>query len=155
MTRLLVLVAMTPILLADTCGHQNACDHPPPGVGAVMTDVQASTDPCAGQPERQIIAWYTQGGARYPLRCGRRDPKGYGYLHIRYDEGGHGDPVNDPTFSGEIGNTLVHGVEGFEGGGNYRYTVRYNDAKSACFRGAWGFRVVLAKWGFALWPAAE
>ena len=104
MTRLLVLVAMTPILLADTCGHQNACDHPPPGVGAVMTDVQASTDPCAGQPERQIIAWYTQGGARYPLRCGRRDPKGYGYLHIRYDEGGHGDPVNDPTFSGEIGN---------------------------------------------------
>jgi hypothetical protein len=78
-----------------------------------------------------------------PLRQAR--PKGYGYLHIRYDEGGHGDAANDPTFSAEIANTLARGVEGIQGGGNYRYTVKYNDAQSACFRGAWGFRVVLGK----------
>jgi hypothetical protein len=142
--RLLVLVALAPILMAETCGDQNACNQPPPGVGAV-TEAQAATDPCVGQPPLYVVAWYFQGGARYPLRCGRRDPRGFGYLHIRYDQGGHGDPVNDSTFSGEMVNTLAHGVEGYEGGGNYRYTVKYNDTKSMCLKGAWGFRVVVAK----------
>lgn len=145
MKRPLVLVAFVPVLLAAACGDQNVCDHPPPEIGAVVVDAQASSDPCAGQPPLHVVAWYVQGGTRYPLRCGRRDPKGYGYLHIRDDGAGHGDPVNDTTFSGEISNTLAHGMEGFEGGGNYRYTAKYNDAKSACFKGAWGFRVVLAK----------
>jgi hypothetical protein len=103
--RLLILVALTPILMADTCGDQNACNQPPPGVGGTVVTAQAATDPCAGQPPLHVVVWYAQGGVRYPLRCGRRDPKGYGYLHIRYDERGHGDPANDPTFSAEIATT--------------------------------------------------
>jgi hypothetical protein len=117
MKELLVLTVLVPVLLADTCSDQNACNHPPPEVGVLVVEAQASTDPCAGQPPLHVVAWYVQGSARYPLRCGRRDPKGYSYLHIRYDGAGHGDPVNDATFSGEIRNTLAHGVEGFEGGG--------------------------------------
>ena len=74
--QLLALLAMTPILLADTCGDRNACDHPPPGVGAVVTDVQAVADPCAGQPPLHVLAWFTRQGVRYPLRCGHRDPSG-------------------------------------------------------------------------------
>jgi hypothetical protein len=141
--RLLVVLAL--VLAADPCSDQNACNNPPPGVGGVVTQAQAAADPCAGQPPLHVVAWYVQKGVRYPLRCGRRDPKGYGYLHIRYDEDGHGDPVNDQTFSAEVTNTLTRGVEGAAGGGNYRYTVKYDDVKSACFKGAWGFRVVLAK----------
>jgi hypothetical protein len=143
--RLLILVALAPILMADTCGDQNACNQVPPGIGGTVVTAQAATDPCAGQPPLHVVAWYAQGGVRYPLRCGRRDPRGYGYLHIRYDERGHGDPANDPTFSAEIATTLARGVEGFEGGANYRYTLKYDDAKSMCLKGAWGFRVVLAK----------
>jgi hypothetical protein len=61
MKGLLVLVIMAPVLIADTCGEQNACDHPPAGIGAVVTEVQAAGDPCAGQPEKHIVAWYAQG----------------------------------------------------------------------------------------------
>jgi Berberine and berberine like len=131
--------ALAPLLIAS-CGTENPCDDPPAEIGAVVADAQAAGDPCAGQPPLHVVAWYAQGGARYPLRCGKRDPKGYGYLHIRYDDAGHGDPVNDSTFSREISNTLTRGVEGFEGGGNYRYTVEYNEPKSTCLKGAWGFR---------------
>lgn len=53
--------------------------------------------------------------------------------------------MNDPTFSAEMANTLEHGVEALASGGTWRYTVKYNQAKSACFRGAWGFRVLLAR----------
>ena len=108
---IVVLVAMVPVLLLASCGDQNACDHPPAGIGAVATDVQASTDPCVGQLDTHILAWFTRQGTRYPLRCGRRHPRGFGYLHIRYDEGGHGDPVNDATFRAEMVDTLEHGTE--------------------------------------------
>jgi hypothetical protein len=97
MKRLLVLATFVPVLLAG-CGDQNVCDHPPPEIGSIVTDAQASGDPCAGQPVNHIVAWFTRQHTRYPLRCGRRDPRGFGYLHIRYDEGGHGDRVNDATF---------------------------------------------------------
>lgn len=60
------------------------------------------------------------------------------------DAAGHGDPVNDPAFAAENATTLARGVEAPQGGGNWRYTVKYNDAQSTCFN-AWGFRVVLAK----------
>ncbi|HSR25186.1 MAG TPA: hypothetical protein VLW53_16645, partial [Candidatus Eisenbacteria bacterium] len=130
---LVVPVAMVPVLLAATCSDQNACDHPPPGVGAVVTDVQASSDPCVGQPPLHVVAWHVQGGVRYPLRCGKTGRGGYGYLHITQDptdDGGvgHGDPVNDASFAAEITNTLANGVEAPQGGGNWRYTVRYTDA---------------------------
>ena len=146
---LIVLVAMVPVLLAATCGDQNACDHPPAGIGAVVTDVQASIDPCAGKPEQFIVAWYAQGGVKYPLRCGKTGRGGYGYLHITRDPAddggiGHGDPVNDTSFSAEITATLAHGIEAAQGGGNWRYTVKYSDAQAICLN-AWGFRVVLAK----------
>jgi hypothetical protein len=144
MKRLLILVAFAAVLLAG-CGDQNACNHPPPEVGAVVIEAQASTDPCAGRPDLHILAWYSRQGTRYPLRCGHRDPSGWGYAHIRYDEDGHGDPMNDPTFSAEMANTLERGVEALASGGTWRYTVKYNQTKSACYRGAWGFRVVLAR----------
>ena len=144
MKGLLVLVAAVPMLMADTCSDQNVCNHPPPEVGALVVDAQASTDPCVGQPVNHVVAWFTRQGTRYPLRCGRRDPRGFGYLHIRYDERGHGDPVNDPTFRGEVANTLEHGIERLASGGTWRYTVKYNDAKAACFNARY-FRVVLAR----------
>jgi hypothetical protein len=108
-----------------------------------VIDAQASADPCAGQAVVHVVAWFTRQSARYPLRCGRRDPRGFGYLHIRYDEGDHGDPVNDPTFRVEVANTLAHGIERLASGGTWRYTVKYNDAKAACFNARY-FRVVLA-----------
>jgi len=132
------------MLLADTCGDQNACNQPPPGVGAIVTDVQAAADPCAGQPVEHVVAWFTRQGTQYPLRCGRRDPRGYGYLHIRYDEGGHGDPVNDAAFRTEVANTLEHGMERLASGGTWRYTVKYNEAKAIC-NNAQYFRVVVAR----------
>jgi len=49
MKGLIVLVAAAPLLLAG-CGDQNACDHPPPEIGSVVIEAQASADPCAGQP---------------------------------------------------------------------------------------------------------
>ncbi len=85
MKRLLILGAFVPVLLAATCSGHNACDHPPPEVGDIVIDAQASTDPCRGQSVNHIVAWYSRQGTRYPLRCGRRDPRGFGYLHIRYD----------------------------------------------------------------------
>ena len=144
MKGLLLLVVMVSALLADTCGDQNVCNHPPPEIGALVTDAQASVDPCAGQPPLHVLAWFTRQGVRYPLRCGRRDPRGFGYLHIQYDEGGHGDPVNDPTFRTEVADTLEHGTERLASGGTWRYTVKYNDAKAACFNARY-FRVVLAR----------
>lgn len=82
--------AQAPLLLAS-CTEGNSCDKPPVGIGAVVTDVQAAADPCAGQPPLHVVAWYMQGGTRSPLRCGKTGRGGYGYLHTRYD-GGHGDP---------------------------------------------------------------
>jgi hypothetical protein len=147
--RLLILFALAPILMADTCGDQSACNQVPSGVGGPVVTAQAATDPCIGQHQDHVIAWYVQGGVRYPLRCGHHDPAGWGYLHIRDDQpspdaAGHGDPINDPAFSAEIAATLAQGLEAAQGGGNWRYTVKYNDTKAICLN-AWGFRVVLAK----------
>jgi hypothetical protein len=52
--------------------------------------------------------------------------------------------VKDPTFRGEIANTLEHGEERLASGGTWRYTVRYNDAKVICYNARY-FRVVLAR----------
>jgi hypothetical protein len=92
------------------------------------------------------VAWYVQGGIRYPLRCGQRARKGWGYLHIRDDpprpgEAGHGDPLRDGAFDLEMADTLARGAEALVGGGNWRYTLRY---EGECTAG-WGFRMVLAK----------
>ena len=113
----------------------------------------AADDPCTGQSKDHIVAWFNQGGVRYPMRCGvRDDPRGrggYGYVHIRYDSTpqdttGHGDPVNDTAFAAEITATLVYGQEGHVGGGTWRYTLEYPTLKASCTK-SWGFRVVLAK----------
>jgi hypothetical protein len=103
---LVAAVALAPLLLAS-CGTENASDHPPVGVGAAVTEAQAAGDPCAGKPEKYIVAWFTQGGVKYPLRCGKTGRGGYGYLHITRDPAddgtiGHGDPINDPSFATEI-----------------------------------------------------
>ena len=145
MRRLLVAaaIALAPLLLA-ACGDQNACNQGPVEIGASVTDAQAATDPCIGQPVEHVVARFTRQGTSYPLRCGKRDPRGYGYVHIRYDEGGHGDPINDPTFRAEVANTLENGIEHLASGGTWRYTVRYNDAKAMCFNARY-FRVVLAR----------
>ena len=140
--RLLMVLAL--MLAADPCSDQNACNNPPPGVGGVVTQAQAAADPCVGRPVEHIVAWFTRQGTSYPLRCGKRDPRGYGYVHIRYDEGGHGDPLNDATFRAEVANTLEHGTERLASGGTWRYTVKYDDAKAICYNARY-FRVVLAR----------
>jgi hypothetical protein len=166
--RLVLLVLLSPLLMADTCsGDDNPCTKPFPEVGAVVTTAEAAGDLCAGQPVTHILAWFTQGGVRYPLRCGQRDmPKtskqgtrtivtysgGYGYLHIRDDAAadgtvGHGDPMNDKAFAAAMQQTLDKGREALQGGpgsGNWRYTVRYTDLTQSCTH-HWGFRVILAK----------
>ena len=163
--RLILLVLLSPLLMADTCsGDDNPCIKPFPEVGAVVTAAEAAGDPCAGQPDVHILAWFTQGGVKYPLRCGQRDfPKtskqgtrkivtysgGYGYLHIRDDAAadgtiGHGDPMNDKAFAAAMQQTLDKGTVAPQGGGNWRYTVRYTALTESC-TGRWGFRVVLAK----------
>ena len=77
-------------------------------------------------------------------------PKGWGYVHIRDDpprsgELGHGDPLTDSAFALEIEDTLARGIEAAQGGGNWRYTLRYRlEDENECVDG-WGFRVVLAK----------
>jgi hypothetical protein len=73
-------------------------------------------------------------------------PAGWGYLHIRDDvpragEPGHGDLLADPAFDLEVRDVLERGIEAAQGGGNWRYTLRYDQE---CADG-WGFRVVLAK----------
>ena len=148
MRRLLVLLALVPVLLADTCGNPD-CTKPPVEILSIGTTARAATDPCAGTLEHLILAWYVQGGVKYPLRCGRTGRGGYGYLHITQDPAadgtiGHGDPVNDPSFSEEITATLARGTEGHVGGGTWRYTLEYSAGGKACTN-AWGFRVVLAK----------
>ncbi len=139
--------ALAPLLLAS-CTDGPDCSKPVE-VLSVGTTALAANTPCAGKSERQIVAWYTQGGVRYPLRCGRTGRGGYGYLHITQDPAddgavGHGDPLSDASFSAEIASTLAHGVEGFVGGGTWRYTREYSDNAKICTN-AWGFRVVLAK----------
>lgn len=47
-----VACALASLLLASCATGGNACDHPPVGVGAVVTGVQAAGDPCAGRPLR-------------------------------------------------------------------------------------------------------
>ena len=166
--RLVVLVLLSPLLMADTCsGDDNPCTKPFPEIGTVVTTAEAAGDPCAGQSDRHILAWFTQAGVRYPLRCGQRDmPKtskqgtrrivtysgGNGYLHIRDDAAsdgtvGHGDPVNDRAFAAAMQQTLDKGTEVLQGGvgsGNWRYTVRYTAMTESCTH-HWGFRVILAK----------
>jgi hypothetical protein len=165
---LLLLVLLSPLLMAGSCsGDDNPCTKPFPEVGAVVTTAEAAADLCAGQQDDHILMWFTQGGVRYPLRCGLRDfPKtskqgtrrivtysgGWGYLHIRDDAAadgtvGHGDPVNDKAFAGAMQQTLDKGtgrLQGGTGSGNWRYTVRYNDLTQQCTH-HWGFRVILAK----------
>ena len=73
-------------------------------------------------------------------------PAGWGYLHIRDDvpragEAAHGDLLADPALDLEVRDVLERGVEAAQGGGNWRYTLRYDQE---CADG-WGFRVVLAK----------
>jgi len=89
------------------------------------------------------------GPVTFPADAGRdRDPAGWGYLHIRDDEPrrgavGHGDPLVDSAFDLEIADTLERGVEARQGGGNWRYTLRYR-SDGECTDG-WGFRVMVAK----------
>jgi hypothetical protein len=142
----LLLILVTPLLVADTCGGPDCSTVEVLSIG---TFAFARNAPCAGKSEHQIIAWYTQGGVKYPLRCGRTGRGGYGYLHIIQDPAdagsvGHGDPINDASFSAEIATTLAHGAEGFVGGGTWRYTREYSTDGKLC-TDAWGFRVVLAK----------
>jgi len=144
----LAAVVLAPLLLAS-CADDVTAKCPGLKHPEVLT-VAAAGNPCAARAsEQHVLAWYSQGGVRYPLRCGHHDPASWGHLHMRDDSPspgaiGHGDPINDPEFSAEIAATLAHGVEAPQGGGNWRYTVRYNDAQAACHN-AWGFRVVLAK----------
>lgn len=150
----LIVPAALVTILATGCGEiQRPCMPPGGGIGGVVTTAEAAADPCAGQPELRILSWFSQGGVKYPLRCGKRDNAqghgGYGYLHIRYDKAadgsqGHGDPVGDPAFVKEMQATLDHGTVAPQGGGNWRYTVRYDVVKESC-TGFWGFRVILAK----------
>lgn len=143
-------MAAAALLVAGACAGGNPCSRAPMlGRGDAMTTAEAATDPCAGQPVTHVVAWFQQGGSRYPLRCGHRDPAGYGYLHISADqpEAGaqpHGDPLKDPDFATEITTTLERGVEAHVGGGTWRYTLRYDATRAACTN-TWGFRVVLAK----------
>lgn len=104
--RLVLLMLLSPLLTADTCsGDDNPCTKPFPEVGAVVTTAEAAGDPYGSRPETHIQAWFTQGGVKYPLRCGLRDsPKtskqgtrkvvtysgGWGYLHIRDDAAADG-----------------------------------------------------------------
>lgn len=143
-------LASAALLTATACATGSTCSHAPVlGGRAAVATAEAAADPCTGQLETHVLAWYQQGGTNYPLRCGHRDPAGYGYLHIRDDqpEPGalpHGDPLNDGAFADEIGLTLARGVEAHVGGGNWRYTIKYDGTAAACLN-AWGFRVVLAK----------
>ncbi len=57
-------------------------------------------------------------------------------MHIRDDpprpgSAGHGDPLTEAAFHLEIADTLAGGVEAPQGGGNFRYTLRYDDECSA------------------------
>ena len=58
---------------------------------------------------------------------------GYGYLHVLAEK--HGDPMDDRTFDGEIQTTLLKGKERDAGNGKWRYSIQYDDVKSACFKG--------------------
>lgn len=75
MTRLLgLLVAMVPVPLAATCGDRNACDHPPVGIGAVVTDAQASSGrapSASGVRPDSAAAW--RAGSADSWRRRRRD----------------------------------------------------------------------------------
>lgn len=138
-----LLLAAGLLVSAGACGT-SGCSNPPVEILNMGTAAVAAADPCTGQSQNHIVDWYTRQGIRYPLRCGKTNPAGWGYLHILRDDSGHGDALNDRSFATEIAYTLKHGVEGFAGGGNYRYTHEYTDAGKACTN-AWGFRVVLAK----------
>lgn len=141
--RVVLLTSLTSLATAS-CGAANVCEHQPIQIDQAKP-VEAAADACQGRPELYVLKWYEQGSKRYPLRCGKPDPRGSGYRHILQELPSHSDPLTDSTFDAEIANTLASGQEGVVGGGNYRYTIKYTEGKSACFRGWWGFRVVLAK----------
>jgi|SRR5215469_11556231 len=138
----LLLPVVAWLLATEGCGGD--CTNSPTEILVFGSKALAAVNPCDGQSQNHVVAWYSRQGVRYPLRCGKTNPAGWGYQHILLDEGGHGDALNDQAFSSEIAYTLEHGVEGFAGGGNYRYTHEYTDAMKACTN-AWGFRVVLAR----------
>jgi hypothetical protein len=142
--------ALTPLLLAS-CGDTLTADCPPLAHPPVLTVVAAS-NPCAArkgetapQLRTRVVRTYerTQAPAagRYPLRCGGED---LGYLHLfaksANAEGDHCDPINDRSCDEQIAFTLEHGAYLRQPNANPRFTVRYNDAQSACHSGAWGFR---------------
>lgn len=83
--------------VASCADGGNACEHPPVGVGAVVTEVQAAGDPCAGQPPLRVVGWYAQGGARYPLPASRS------YLDAFFA----GNPALDRWRSGRRGDGAV------------------------------------------------
>lgn len=77
MNRLLFLVAMMPVLLAAACGDRNACNQPPPGVGAVVTDTQAASDP--GQSENHVFNLVRPGRRTLPAPLRIPRPHWLGY----------------------------------------------------------------------------
>lgn len=52
--------------------------------------------------------------------------------------------MNDKAFAAAMQLTLDRGRVASQGGGNWRYTVRYTALTESC-TGHWGFRVSLAK----------
>jgi hypothetical protein len=148
--------ALAPLLLAS-CTDDLATKCPPLANPPALTVAAAASNPCAArkgetakQLELRIVQRYQRtqppnpAGPTYPLRCGT---KSYGYLHL-LDEIGQGhhdhcDPANDDACRQMIAFALQHGLAVAQQGGNYRYTVRYNDAQSMCHKSDWGFRLVI------------
>jgi len=145
-------LALAALLLAactdDVAATCPALKHPEVGT------VAAAGDPCAAKKGETAIQLRTRvvrvyqrtqepASGRYPLRCGGDD---LGYLHLfarsAAGEGNHCDPVNDRGCDEQVAFTLEHGAYLLQPNGNPRFTVRYNDAQSACHDGAWGFRVI-------------
>jgi hypothetical protein len=148
----LAVLALASLLLA-ACSDTLTQSCPPLAHPPVLT-VAAASNPCqakAGEAAQHLRARVVKvydrtsapGAGKYPLRCGGDD---LGYLHLfskaAQAEGDHCDPVNDPSCDEQIAHTLEHGAYFMQTNGNPRYTIKYNDAESACHNGAWGFRVV-------------
>jgi hypothetical protein len=148
---------LAPLLVAS-CTDDVSANCPPLKHPEVLT-VAAASNPCqAKQGESgallalRVVRAYQRTTppapgtpTRYPLRCG--NTRG-GYLHLldalAKGQHDHGDPVNDPTFDALIAYTVDHGTPFDQGNNNWRLSVRFNDAQSACHNGDWGFRVIVA-----------